>query len=810
MGSRMQRFLLLAIVVLLSLPSVSYAAHFDPVPTQRSDLISAQTGTPDIVIFGTNGVPIVPKSVDPSASPSVANGTDFGTVETRQEVVHTFEIKNQGTGVLTFNNYSHISSIAAFRPLNDFPTSLNPGESFFLQIAFTPETPNENRAAISIRSNDPDTPVYEFDVTGNGQVPVFWLREIRSWTITEDIGCVVGVSGYCQFYATALGSTRVHTFTIENRGNYPLILDEQEPIKISWEKNPNQFTIVQQAEPVIPPQSSTTFSIRFNPTIAGEQAITVLIETNGAFYQNRQVFLVKGTGSGPFIKVEDAGTPEQPADFGTAYLGRTTPTRTFKLMNSNTDFYDISDISISGKDASEFRITSPITHRVYVAQPKDLDIVFEPTSLGPKEATVTITSTAVNEPVYSFPIKGFASSIVLNVTGNGIDIPNGSSTPNINNQTDFGNVQVGSTATHQFYIVNNGTSDLKNLTIHISGKGFSSNQYIVPNSLPVGFSAPFNVKFTAPSTGVHTATVTIKAQLPVVTEHQFIVQASSYLSPTQPNPASTNIQITGNGHSIQHNEGLIWPTNNTDFGAITVNSQKDHSFVIQKVGTGTLSMHPSQPITITGPQANSFSVINTPMGEITTATLTIRFNPTNPGLHEAFVTIRSSDLVYPEFRFKIQGYAASAAGSEEAKEQLFTVLGGGVMIKNGQTKASSENKTDFGSVPVNQSLSHTFIITNYGNKPLNLSASKLRISGTHASDFSISQLPNSTIAPSSASGFQIRFTPKASGLRSAIVTIESEDPTIPSFSFVIQGMGTSEKQEQPNNQYFIALPFVRK
>lgn len=88
--------------------------------------------------------------------------------------------------------------------------------------------------------------------------------------------------------------------------------------------------------------------------------------------------------------------------------------------------------------------------------------------------------------------------------------------------------------------------------------------------------------------------------------------------------------------------------------------------------------------------------------------------------------------------------------------------------------------------------------------------SKLRISSPQASDFSISQAPSDSIAPSSASSFQIRFTPKASGLRSATVIIESDDPNTPNFSFVVQGTGTNEKQEQPTNQYLIALPIVRK
>jgi hypothetical protein len=799
--------LLIGLSVLFALPSLASAAISDPSSNPQFERAQTQSGTPDLVVFGIDGLPISPMSIDPTLQANLTSGTDFGTANSDQGVVRVFEVKNQGTGTLTFPVEHYVVRDPSFRTVNTLPSSLGPGESFFLEVAFRPTVRYETLSILQFRSNDPDTPTYQFAIKGYGQVPLPTILPNIDYTNTDLVGCSFSS---CKFQDTSLGETREHTFTLKNYGNYDLILDELEPIKIFGQDASSQFTISQQPPAIIPALSEGYFKISFHPTVSGNHVMVFKIASNAPDSKNLFQFYIEGTGRGPHIRVEWAGTGENPADFGTAYLGFTTGSRTFVFENSNTDYYDISGITIGGKDASDFRITSPMIERVNKGDHHNFTVMFEPTTPGLKEATMTITSTALNIPVYTFPIKGFAASIALNATGNGLDIPNGSSTPNINNQTDFGNVQVAVPITRQFYMVNNGTSDLKNLTVKVSGTGFSSTQFIAPTLLQAGTSIPFNIYFTAPSTGVHTATVTIRAQWPVVREHQFVVQASGYLSPTQPDPALANIHVIGNGQTIQHEEELIWPANNTDFGSITMYGQKDHSFTIQKVGTGKLHMDPYQPIGITGPQSNSFSVTQTPWGTVTSATLTIRFRPTHSGFHEAFVIIRSSDLLHPEFRFKIQGYATSVPGSEEAEQQLFTVLGGGVKIENGQQVPSSETKTDFGSLPINQSLSHTFIISNYGANELNLTGSKIRISGAHASDFSISQAPSDSIAPSSASSFQIRFTPKANGLRSATVTIESDDPNTPSFSFVVQGTGTNEKQEQPTTQYTIALPIVRK
>lgn len=803
--------LLLGLSVLFALPSLAFAANHDVNSPAQAELAQTQSGIPDIVVFGTDSLPITPMSIAPNLQPSLANGTDFGTGNSDHGVVRVFEVKNQGTGTLTFPVEHYVTQDPSFRTVNTLPSSLGPGESFFLEVAFSPTIRYETLTWLQFRSNDPDTPTYQFRIKGYGQIPIPWLVEVNAIFYDGNISCVPSsYSPYCTFQPTSLGATRVHTFTLKNIGNHNLILNELEPIKTAWENNPNQFTIIHQPDPIIPPGSQTTFTIQFNPSNSGDQAITFHIHTNAPSSKKLMYLSLYGTGRGAYIRVDGAGTGENPADFGTAYIGFTTGSRTFVFSNSNTDYYDVSGITIGGRDASDFRIASPMIERVHVGQYQNFTVAFEPTTPGLKEATITITSTALNIPVYTFPIKGLAHTRSYILRGGDQEIVDGS-LPSLNTLTDFGNVPLHTTVTRAFYIENTGDSPISFPTIKLSGSDFSPSDYFMSRVAHPGQKLAFYIHFTPRSVGFHTADVLIRTGGTVVTEHRFMVQASVYKPSTPPpNRSEDTLIVRGNGNTILYEDELIWPANNTDFGTLGLGASKDHNFHISSGNSGTIDLDPGQAFDLSGPQASSFSLVQTPSGSISSDTLIVRFSPTSSGLHEAFVIIRSSDQFYPEFRFKIRGYGANSAAPEDQGAQALSVIGGGTAIDNGEKQTSSDAKTQFGSVALNQSLSHTFIISNYGTKPLNLTGTKIRISGAHASDFNISQEPSSSIAPSAASSFQIRFAPKASGLRSATIIIESDDPNTPSFSFVVQGTGTSEQPEQPTNQYTIALPIVRK
>ena len=115
---------------------------------------------PDINVLG-NGNSIA----DGDTTPSVTDGTDFGSTQVGSTVVRTFTVVNEGTANLSVT--SIVSSLVDFTfNFDNFGT----GE---FDVLFTPSSTGEQTATITIENDDPDEGTYTFDVVGVGTaVPV--------------------------------------------------------------------------------------------------------------------------------------------------------------------------------------------------------------------------------------------------------------------------------------------------------------------------------------------------------------------------------------------------------------------------------------------------------------------------------------------------------------------------------------------------------------------------------------------------------------------------------------------------------------
>jgi uncharacterized protein YkwD len=120
------------------------------------------------------------------------------------------------------------------------------------------------------------------------------------------------------------------------------------------------------------------------------------------------------------------------------------------------------------------------------------------------------------------------------------------------------------------------------------------------------------------------------------------------------------------------------------------------------------------------------------------------------------------------------------------------IQGNSAYVPNNDTTPRTVDNTDFGSTSfVAGSITKTFSVVNFGNATLNLTgAQRVAISGANASDFVVTSQPGTTVAGESSSAFAIKFDPSASGLRTAVVTVTSDDANESTFSFTIVGTGT--------------------
>lgn len=121
------------------------------------------------------------------------------------------------------------------------------------------------------------------------------------------------------------------------------------------------------------------------------------------------------------------------------------------------------------------------------------------------------------------------------------------------------------------------------------------------------------------------------------------------------------------------------------------------------------------------------------------------------------------------------------------------VSGNANNIENGASSPVATHNTRFAPTATGSTLDQSFTIHNDSSAhALNLSGSPLvEITGTHASDFSVNTAPASTVAASGSTNFSIRFSPTATGYRTATVSIASDDPWRSPYTFEIGGWGAS-------------------
>lgn len=115
------------------------------------------------------------------------------------------------------------------------------------------------------------------------------------------------------------------------------------------------------------------------------------------------------------------------------------------------------------------------------------------------------------------------------------------------------------------------------------------------------------------------------------------------------------------------------------------------------------------------------------------------------------------------------------------------VRGNTVPIPDGDISPIPGDFTDFGSTAVGGTFDRVFAIHNTGSA--NLTGGPITFSGTNMTEFSVFSAPTFPVLPGTSTNFTVRFTPAASGLRTATVNIPNNDSDEAAYDFAIQGTG---------------------
>ena len=362
----------------------------------------------------------------------------------------------------------------------------------------------------------------------------------------------------------------------------------------------------------------------------------------------------------------------------------------------------------------------------------------------------------------------------ISVSGNNVDITDGSLMAQSADYTHLGNVALGDAVTVKYAIKNNKAGDLKISKMTLAGMNAGDFKFVGSTSDAVyvkkDSSYIFTVLCTPSALGNRYATVKIQNNDLDESEFDFVIQATGVTS---------EMTVFGNNVLVTNNDGTSGISNNTDFGNVYQFGNATNVFAVKNSGLASLKLLSAS---VSGKDAADFIISmksNISVAKDSTTYFTIQFAPTTLGKKEATIKIISSDLSSP--------YTFAISGNSVTPE--ISIMGKGLEIASGSYLPKVEDNTQFGIVGLGFATANTFEIANNGTGVLSISS--LSILGANAADFSIVESLKFPLLvdPKSKIVFNVKFRPQAEGNRSATVVLKGNDLDESTYDFVISGMG---------------------
>jgi hypothetical protein len=359
---------------ILSIPST--------VPPGNYNLVVVANGIP------SDPVPVTIVAALPAIAVDVENGGNFGTVCGAASL--EVEIFNVGDLDLIVDKVLALPSPGDFTvaPLPSTPVTIKPGAEVEFTITFTPSAAGATETGtIRILSNDPVTPTFDAKVSA-----------------TAGAGALsTAIADHGDFGKVCSGSLRDEALTLANTGACKLTvtgITSSSPDFLPPAVNSYPLTIAAGTAINLP--------IRFQPTGTGPTNAILTINDDGLGGPK----LVHVSGSTPTPRLALITTDS--GNFGKVCIGSFADEQLI-LSNSGECALSISAITSTSIDFLLPQVLSyPI--RIGAGDCLPVPIRFQPTSLGPKAATISIASDDPASPT-SVAVSGDAPAGKIAVTG---------------------------------------------------------------------------------------------------------------------------------------------------------------------------------------------------------------------------------------------------------------------------------------------------------------------------------------------------------------------------------------------------------
>lgn len=372
-----------------------------------------------------------------------------------------------------------------------------------------------------------------------------------------------------------------------------------------------------------------------------------------------------------------SGNPGDTIDFGNVDIGSPPRSLTFTIRNSGNIVLGVSGITKSGANPGNFSYTNPLTGSITANNSTTFTISFTATQAGVRNATFNITNTDSNENPFIIYVTGTGvAAPEIAVTQAGVNMEDDVSTVN------FGNVNIGITATRTFTIRNSGLANLTGLSVSLSGGSAWSSTQLTVSSLASSQSTSFTVSFEPVSASSSSASLTIYSN--DANESSFTISLSGAgVIPIMIVEAPAGTPLIDGGDTIAF--------------AAPVGGSTQRTVTIKNVSGSPLT---GLAVTLDGAGAGDFAAGSLPASSIVASgvmTFTVTFTPPGPGDSSAALHIASDQAPGDPFDINLIGTGLELADlSDEDGDGALNMLeraagtdplvGGphpGVLVKNG-------------------------------------------------------------------------------------------------------------------------------
>jgi hypothetical protein len=361
---------------------------------------------------------------DGDPTPSLTDHTDFGSQSVcTGTIVRTFTIQNTGTSNLTIaaGAITLTGTHAADYTIGGItlPANIAAAGSTTFTVTFNPSATGLRTATINIANNDCDEATYDYAIQGTGTDPEINVQ--GNSTSIADGDATPSLTDHTDFGSQAVCSgSIVRTFTIQNTGNSNLTIGAG-AITLTG-ANAADFSVGGITLPAtIAAAGSTTFTISFDPSVTGIRVATVNIANNDCDEATYD-YAIQGNGSDPEINIQGNSTniPDgqttpsgsNHTGFGPVQVCSGTITRTYTIQNIGATALNISSVTITGVNASDFAVTAAPPTPIPPSSSGTFQVTFDPTASGSRQATVNVFNDDCDESTYDFAIQGTGSADV--------------------------------------------------------------------------------------------------------------------------------------------------------------------------------------------------------------------------------------------------------------------------------------------------------------------------------------------------------------------------------------------------------------